>query len=438
MSFRWSIAAVIMLTLSGTLAAQNVAASRKEHEGMAKRDDYSWVRGSNFIPSYAATDVEIWNRFDPGVVDRELGYAERLELNSIRIFLQYHVYELYPQKFLKNVATFVDLCDKHGIKPMLIVFDSCFGVSPSINSGEFWVANPGPDRTNPDFYPAGEKYVKDLVGLFRDDPRILFWDVMNEPTATPLAGTDEGQKLIWDFVRHFCDYIHRIDDTHPVTVGVAGTDNSQIIDHVDVLSMHSYNKEADGFRKDIQSTRKQAETAGKPFIISECCAPGWGCQYEMVMPIVREEKIGFYIWEVMIARTQFRNIAGLFYPDGTVRRLSQIEAVLGKPAVGLVEKPDSEGEPISAGPPVKELVAPTIRRMVGTATNDENYSERYTLLMALSRHLKMLGDKSDEVTKQLDAADALRKGGRPTEAFSQIDRLLKIAQQTLLELQPGK
>ncbi len=427
--------ALIALGLSLSVIAH---AAQQEHKDMKTKDDFWWVRGANYIPSYAATDIEMWKNFDPEVVDRELGYAERLELNSIRVYLQYHVYELYPQKFLKNVATFVDLCEKHAMRPMLIVFDSCFGVSPSIRSGEFWVANPGPDRTNPHFYPVGEKYVRDLVDLFRDDPRLLFWDIMNEPTATPLASTDEGLKLIWDFVRHFCDYIHEIDGTHPVTVGVASTDNSPVIDRVDVLSMHSYNKDAEGFRQDIQTTREQAEKAGKPFIISECCAPGWGSQYEMVMPIVREEKVGFYFWEVMIARTQFRNIAGLFYPDGTVRRVSQIEAVLGKPARGFVEKPDTEGEPISGGLTVPQLVAPAIERMMERLTDEENYSERYTLLMTLSRHTRLLGNMSDDVAGELDHVAALRKEGKDAEAFSKVDRLLEPAYRTLLESKPGK
>ena len=404
----------------------------QEKQTMTKKDDFSWVRGSNFIPSYAATDVEIWNKFDPAVVDRELGYAERLGLNSIRMFLQYHVYELYPEKFLKNVSKFVDLCQNHGMRPMLILFDSCFGVSPSITSGEFWVANPGPDRTNPEFYPAGEKYVKDLVTLFKNDPRILFWDVMNEPTATPLAFTDEGKRQIRKFVCHFCDYLRTIDGTHPITVGVAGWDNSDIIDSVDVVSLHSYNKTADGFREDIHKAREQALKAKKPLIISECCAPGWGNQYEMVMPILREEKIGFYIWEVTIGRTQFRTISGLFYPDGTVRRLSQIEAVLGKPATGFVEKPDSEGIPITAGLHPNELAGPAFKRMTGSPTDDGNFSERYTALELFSRHHKTLGDKSDQVSQELDVVATLRKEGKRKEAFRKVDELIKFSEQVIL------
>ncbi len=38
------------------------------------RDDYSWIRGANYVPSYARNDVQIWMDYDAEVIDRELGY----------------------------------------------------------------------------------------------------------------------------------------------------------------------------------------------------------------------------------------------------------------------------------------------------------------------------------------------------------------------------
>lgn len=49
-------------------------------------DDYSWMRGANYVPSYAKNDVGIWMDYDPVVIDRELGYAAKLKLNTIRVF----------------------------------------------------------------------------------------------------------------------------------------------------------------------------------------------------------------------------------------------------------------------------------------------------------------------------------------------------------------
>jgi len=399
---------------------------------MSANDSYGWVRGANYVPSYGATNVEEWNNFDPAIVDRELGFAERLGLNSVRVNLQYLVYERYPKRFLRNVAKFVELCDRHHIRPMLVLFDGCFGTSPSLESAAYWVASPGPDRTNPAFYPLGEKYVRDVLALFRGDSRVLMWDVMNEPTSTYLVNTDEGKKLVWDFVRHFCDYVHKLDSFHPITVGIATFDNADMIDCVDVLSMHSYNKDPEAFRKEIHTAREQAERVGKPLIITECCAPGWGQDYEVAMPIVREEHLGYYVWEVMIARTQFAPIAGLFYPDGTVRRISHAEAVYGGSVPGLVEKPDSEGVPINSGPPVLTLTGPSLKRMAASRTNKHTCAERLSLLKLLSLS-SLFGQRNETIAAGVKEAEAMLEAGKTREAYIRLNELLQIAQPALEE-----
>ena len=168
------------------------------HGRDSKQDDFRWMHGANYVASYAATDVEMWLNYDRAVIDRELGYAERLGINSVRVFLQYHVYDIDAKRFLRNVATFVDLCEKHNIRPMLVPFDSCMGVAPSLESVEYWVASPGPHRTNPEFYGAGEKYIRDLMDRFGKDDRILTVDrqgTLIGQKITPRIGGRFGSKF---------------------------------------------------------------------------------------------------------------------------------------------------------------------------------------------------------------------------------------------------
>jgi len=394
---------------------------------MCKNDDFAWIRGANYVPSYAVNDVQLWLNYNHKIVDRELGYAERIKCNSVRVFLQQLVYEHNPEGFLENLSDFVDLCDKHCIRPMLVLFDSCFGVSPSLENNMIWVANPGPDHMGKDFWPQSEKYARDVVKLFDGDERMLIWDVMNEPTATWLAITPEGRKLIWDFCRHFCEYVKSLDGSHPITVGVAGTDNSEVINHVDVLSMHCYASTKEAFLKAIQDTRRQAEEAGKPFIVSECCAPGWGCHYEMVLPLLRREKIGYYFSELMIGKWQFRTVVGLFYPDGTVRRLSRISAVLGKPAEGFIEKPEKEGVPIVNVPieqAYRDILNPLkhgrfAKYLKRRPTTRLNFSERFTALQSLAI---MRG--SEEINNKLKIVKAFYEDRKFEKAFKEVDDLL--------------
>ena len=85
----------------------------------------------------------MWLHYDHAIIDRELGYAQQMGLNCVRVFLQSLVYHHDPQAFLANFEDFLATADKHGLKVMPILFDSCFGVSPSLESRHIWVANPG-------------------------------------------------------------------------------------------------------------------------------------------------------------------------------------------------------------------------------------------------------------------------------------------------------
>ena len=67
---------------------------------IATPHDLAWMRGANYVPSYARNDVQTWMDYDPAVIDRELGYAAKLKLNVVRVFLQVAVYEAAPQRFL--------------------------------------------------------------------------------------------------------------------------------------------------------------------------------------------------------------------------------------------------------------------------------------------------------------------------------------------------
>ncbi len=392
--------------------------------------DFSWMHGVNYTPSYAATDVETWLKYDPAVIDRELELAERIGLNCVRVFLQSLVYEESPERFLKNFDDFLAIADRHGLKVMPILFDSCFGVSPSLESQHMWVANPGPDRMSEDHFEALDVYARAVVTAHVGDERVALWDVMNEPTATVLSLTEEGKAQIWAFVAHYCELVRKLDPTHAITVGVASSDNSKVVDLVDVLSCHSYASSREELRKRFSETQSQAREAQKPWIVSECCAPGWGSPYEMVFPELREFGVGHTAWELVIGRNQFAPISGLFYPDGTVRRLSSVEAVAGGPVAGLSEKPDEEGVPI-AGQRAGRLEE-YVRFLARDEVTETTWRERSTGVRALLAH-GVYGDEAASVLADLDAARAAYASGDRAEAFRSVKKLLEEAASVLTE-----
>ena len=397
--------------------------------------DFSWMHGVNYTPSYAATDVETWLEYDPAVVDRELAYAERAELNCIRVFLQSLVFEHSPEQFLKSFEDLVAAADRHGLKVMPILFDSCFGVSPSLESQHMWVANPGPDRMSREHFEVLDAYARAVVTRYVGDERIALWDVMNEPTVTVLSLSEEGRAQIWEFVGHYGELVRKLDPTHAITVGVAGPDNTEVIELVDVLSCHSYAPTRDKFRENLAKTQSQARQAGKPWIVSECCAPGWGSPYEMVLPELRDLGAGHTVWELVIGRNQFAPISGLFYPDGTVRRMSSIEAMTNGPVEGLVEKPDTEGVPIGRGHPAR--LADYVRFMARNQVTDETWRERNTAVAALVVH-NVFGEDAPKVLKELDGARTSYQQDDKPAAFQTVEQLLEQAAEILTQREKGE
>ena len=49
-----------------------------------------WLVGSNFIPSDAINELEMFQAttFNPALIDKELGMAESIGMNTMRVFLQ--------------------------------------------------------------------------------------------------------------------------------------------------------------------------------------------------------------------------------------------------------------------------------------------------------------------------------------------------------------
>ena len=152
-----------------------------------------WLVGANFLPSDAVNELEMWQAgtFDPAEIDREFGWAEGLGMTTMRVFLHNLLWEQDSAGFQHRLDQFLAIAGKHHIRPMFVLFDSCWDPDPKLgpqrppipgvhNSG--WVQAPGRAiLADPTQYPRLKAYVQGVVGAFANDPRILAWDVWNEP-----------------------------------------------------------------------------------------------------------------------------------------------------------------------------------------------------------------------------------------------------------------
>ena len=300
-------------------------------------EQYGSLRGFNYVPSTAFNDIAFWRDYDEGLVERELEFARRLGLNSARIFLSYAVYEHDRGLFLARLRHFVRAAHDLSISVMPVVWDGCFDESdPRYDSTENkWFANPGVHRLGPEFWEAGEAYCADLVDCLKGEPGLLMWDVMNEPLISTWIRVSEPARtertdVIWRFVRHFCGVMRRLDDQHPVTVGVHTPENLTAIGaDVDVLSFHDYSNDREAIRDRIGLGLEVARELQKPILLSEMCCLARANPYDVSIEVCGEMGVGWYLWELMIGESRWRDIHGVVYPDGTVRDPSIVAAIGG-------------------------------------------------------------------------------------------------------------
>ena len=268
-----------------------------------------WRVGCNFLPSTAVNDVEMWQKesFDPKTIDRELGWVQEVGFNSVRVFINYIVWESEPDALKANLKEFLAIADRHNLSTLVILLDDCFKPEPQIGhqldpeSGihnSQWVQSPGVKRrTDQAAWPKLEAYIKDMIGSFALDKRILAWDIYNEPSKETLT-------LVEACFRWARETSHQ----QPLTTCVYGgsADPVRLAEISDIISFHEYS----GF----ESTRKvtgEMQSHGRPVLCTEWMARTAGSRCETHLPFFKENKIGCWNWGFVAGRTQ------TYYPWGS-------------------------------------------------------------------------------------------------------------------------
>ena len=91
-----------------------------------------WLVGANFVPSDAINELEMWqaDTFNPAEIDREFGWAESLGMNTMRVFLHNLLWEQDPAGFKHRIDEFLTIAARHHIRPVFVLFDSCWDPDP--------------------------------------------------------------------------------------------------------------------------------------------------------------------------------------------------------------------------------------------------------------------------------------------------------------------
>ncbi len=285
-----------------------------------------WLVGADFLPSTASNQLEMWQAatFDPTTIDRELGFAEGVGMNTVRVFLHDLLWQQDPQGFTGRIDTFLGLAAKHHIRPVLVLFDSCGDSYPKLGPQDppipgvhnsRWLQSPGTvGLTDPSATPRLQNYVKGVIGAFANDPRVLAWDLWNEPDnvnpdSVRRGDPREKDDLILVLLPKVYAWARSAHPTQPLTSGVWKGDGSlpltlSPIAHVqveqsDILSFHNYS-----WPENFEHRVEDFEQYHRPLLCTEYMARPLGSTFDTILPIAKAHHVGMINWGLVAGRTQ--------------------------------------------------------------------------------------------------------------------------------------
>lgn len=280
---------------------------QKASEWYAKQ---GWLRGCNYQPATAINQLEMFQAetFDTATINKELGWAEGLGFNVMRVYLHHLLWTADKEGFKKRLNTYLGISSRHGIKTLFVIFDDCWndtawvGKQPAPKPGihnSGWVRDPGTMIYRyPDTTKVLEAYVKDLLTTFKNDARILMWDLYNEP------GNNNQFNKSMPLLQKVFQWAREVNPSQPVTAGVWSENpnfnelNNFQLTNSDIITYHNYNY-IDHHQHAIDTLRKYK----RPLICTEYMARRNASVFQTIMPMLKKENIGAINWGFVSGKT---------------------------------------------------------------------------------------------------------------------------------------
>ncbi len=307
---------VLFLFFVAAISAKPVTAQDSTLRWTEKKawDWYSkqpWLCGFNYIPAYAINYTAMWDKtsFDPNAIDKELALAETTGMNVLRAVLQYAVFADDPAYFLKTLETFAGICNKHHIKFVPALFDDCtFGINSDPHIGKqpeplkgwyAWAWSPSPGHSmvvDTSTYPKLEAYVKAVIKHFKNDQRIVFWDLYNEPTNGGLGSTT------FPLLKRVVAAARSVNPSQPLSIDVWNRNsrlNEIVLAASDIITFHNY-----GNKEQLVNEINQLKQHNRPLINTEWMNRPNGSAITSNLEVFYNEKVGCMLWGLVNGKTQ--------------------------------------------------------------------------------------------------------------------------------------
>jgi hypothetical protein len=305
-----------------------------EEKAWQWQKEHGWLRGFNYLPRTAVNWNEMWQAesFSPEVMEQELAWAREVGYNTLRTNLPFIVWQADRQGLHERIERFLDICERNQIKVMMTPMDDC-GFSgdhpylgeqkapvPDLHNSQA-AASPGRnvvmDKTQ---WGEVETYIRDIISTYKNDPRIVIWDLYNEPTNRMIF-TNEGEFAYDEQMEVFShelmvkafEWARDENPSQPLTVGAwhapSILDRSlPIFEHPtdrkalelsDIITFHAY-LPIDLFHKAVEIV----EAYNRPMMCTEWLARHAESLLHEQLPIFKQKTIGCYQWGLVKGKTQ--------------------------------------------------------------------------------------------------------------------------------------
>lgn len=285
-----------------------------------------WIRGCNYMSADCANRIDQWQelgfeeRFK--TTEEELALMQETGFNSIRVILEFLVWDKEHDGFMERFERYLSLCAKYGISCMVTLANDCLRPKSlevtKLGEQSFDIGYHGGRRLSqhgslgmgyhealddPEKAPRYFEMVREIVERYKNDDRIVIWDAYNE------VGAAGRRNVSMPNLQKIFDIIREIDPIQPVTscvwdynpdipeslseVGKYSLENS------DIISYHCYG----GYEKHIKLIANLREY-GRPIVCTEWLARCFNDNVQELFPLFFLEKVGCYNWGFVAGKYQ--------------------------------------------------------------------------------------------------------------------------------------
>ena len=286
-----------------------------------------WIRGCNFMGSDCANRVDQWQSYGfeerLKTADTEFAAAQSIGFNSVRLILQFEVWDAEHDIFMENFDRYLTAAYSHGITSMI-----CFGNDCAVPKEDYKEPVLGPQSYDIGWHGGRKKsphgalsdsgysilddpeknarfceMVREIVTKYAKDERICVWDIFNEP-----GNSLRGSKSL-KYMEHFFEIARAAEPAQPLTAGVWRSDmvlrgemteiERRAAELSGVISFHCYERLPETVLLiDI------LEKYGRALICTEWLIRIKGQDVQSIFPLFFSKKIACYNWGFVAGKYQ--------------------------------------------------------------------------------------------------------------------------------------